>query len=369
MKAANPDRRWRQACVIGVAAACMNGGVVFGRQIASVDAADVPVAGATPELAALEARVARLGDAELSTREAATIELANDPSVTTRMIESFLIRPEISEEQRARLTTIGLSRFRGEPRAAMGVSFDRGSALTQGVTIRGAIEGFDAVRVLQPGDVILSINGQPVRNDGQARIAILSHDPGDVLELRIQRRGEALVANVALGFLRDLRDGPSLDPVLIRRLWEYRLDRVARASAKNAGVNRGPIEPGIDEARWEAIAEAIRSVEEATDLRANAVEVESNGPVLAAGGSARAASQESLIKFSATMTDQLNTTQGLQAQADLLAEQMRSLQVRWMDPKLRNDDRVNLRATYELLRRRHADLLERIRKQSEVIER
>jgi hypothetical protein len=318
------------------------------------------------EALSLDAQIAKLNDETLAVRERASLELSNDSRLTSRVVEEYLSKPGISAEQRVRLGVIGEARFRTEPRAAMGVSFDQGRFL-EGVTIRGAIEGFDSARVLQPGDMILSLDGEQVRNDNQARVAILSKEPGENVELRIVRRGETMTVHVKLGRLDNLRDGPRIDPTLQRRLWGYRTERALKKAG--GGEAAGVIDPGVSEKRWEAISQVLEQANEAQESAQNAQNAEA-GPGLAAGGSMRDPKAEAMIRFSSNAPSApAQDIATLQAQLASLEDRIRGMQVQWMNPNLRAEDRAKIQNAMELLRRRHIEIQEKIQKHGNVIER
>jgi serine protease Do len=75
---------------------------------------------------------------------------------------------------------------------------------------------------LEPGDVVISINGKPLREARDLALAVFEREPGDQLSLEIQRGKERLTKTVAIverdnepGRLEELAD---YDSALVRRL-------------------------------------------------------------------------------------------------------------------------------------------------------
>jgi PDZ domain-containing protein len=62
---------------------------------------------------------------------------------------------------------------------------------TAGVTVLQVEDGAPAARILQSGDVILAVDGQPVKTIAELHAALARKHPGDRLELRF-RRGKAV---------------------------------------------------------------------------------------------------------------------------------------------------------------------------------
>ena len=52
---------------------------------------------------------------------------------------------------------------------------------------------------LEAGDIILSMDGQLLRNTGELSKFLISHQPGDVVNVTLLREGEELIASITLG--------------------------------------------------------------------------------------------------------------------------------------------------------------------------
>jgi len=152
--------------------------------------------------------VKQLDSDTLSQREAAFTSLRTDGAITLDLIEGCLNDPtkDISLEQCTRLERAAFERFKTLPRAAMGVQFGGTEVAVDGVIVQAPIDRFDSMRVLQPGDILQQMDDLVLHRQGQMKAAILSHSPGDVVQLRILRQGEPLVVKLTLGNFEDLPD-------------------------------------------------------------------------------------------------------------------------------------------------------------------
>lgn len=198
-----------------------------------------PPAGAG-EPSEMDALIRDLDAPGLEARENAQGALAGNESVTLADVESALRASDLSPEQRLRLEASGRELFSREPRAGLGVRFGNPAAVGQGVPLAGVVDGFPASKLLRPGDVILSINGQPLSNQTHMGAMILSHLPGEMLRVELERprvgpgdvgRGlaqppaEFLVLDVPLGRYDDLNTGVELSPARLDLAYRQRLAR------------------------------------------------------------------------------------------------------------------------------------------------
>ena len=144
---------------------------------------------------------------DLTERLGASDRIAADPELTLALLEESLRDAEggkLSAEQLLRLDQAAFARFCRESRAAMGVQYSQLDTLIDGVEISAPLDGFDAKRVLQPGDVIRRIDSTVVRRQNDLRAAILSYSPGDEVSLEVLRRGEPLTLRLRMGNFDDL---------------------------------------------------------------------------------------------------------------------------------------------------------------------
>lgn len=149
--------------------------------------------------------VAALGDASWIERERATRELVERRLLDLSGIEQLVKAGEVGAEAVARLRSVASRLFAGRRMAGMGVQF--AGFGPDGVQIEGTIDGFDAARVLQPGDVITGIEGERVITQDELRWEILSRDPGENLKLRLVRQGQEVEVSVRLGAFEELPAG------------------------------------------------------------------------------------------------------------------------------------------------------------------
>ncbi len=221
--------------------------------------------------------VSRMNSDVLADRDAAAVALQSDPGITLSMIEKALATDadKLSAEQIERLTQAGARLFSVQPRAAMGVSFSWNEKTADGVEISGTIEGFDSSRVLQAGDVIQTLDGEPLKDQVQSRAVIVSHSPGEEVTLHVIRQGEPLVVRLMLGNYADLdnrnramraaQNLPSnlnngLTSQTIRDAWELRRHRVL---AKGGREDVPTIDAGLTDRNWAQIEAAMGGHEEA----------------------------------------------------------------------------------------------------------
>ncbi len=144
---------------------------------------------------------------DLTERLGASDRIAADPELTLALLEESLRDAEggkLSAEQLLRLDQAAFARFCRESRAAMGVQYSQLDTLIDGVEISAPLDGFDAKRVLQPGDVIRRIDSTVVRRQNDLRAAILSYSPGDEVSLEVLRRGEPVTLRLRMGNFDDL---------------------------------------------------------------------------------------------------------------------------------------------------------------------
>lgn len=79
-------------------------------------------------------------------------------------------------------------------------AFDLG--VDEGALIRSVTEGTPAADAgLREGDVVVAIDGTPIRSVEDLYAAVRDHDPGDTVEVRIVRRGDRRTVELTLGRL------------------------------------------------------------------------------------------------------------------------------------------------------------------------
>lgn len=185
----------------------------------------------------LDRLVSQLDSDILDVREHAQERLAQS-NLTVRALVALMSRPGLSAEQTERLAQLGEAAMRASPRAALGVSFDLNERPEdEGVRITMLLkpEFFPAAKVLRAGDVLMRLGGMRVRSTYDARVAIVSGDPGQSIEAEILRDNVPMKLQVPLGRWSDLerdrnRFGDGLTESLLRQAWSVRLEREGLAS-------------------------------------------------------------------------------------------------------------------------------------------
>ncbi len=202
--------------------------------------------GVTPlDEAGLERLIADLDSDDPGTRESATQALASDPRLSLSRLERFLTGPALSREQRRRLFSAAFERFAGEPRAAMGVSFEP-LPRESGVRLATVVPSFPCAGLLKPGDRVLTFDGAAVLDQQQAVAIIVSHDPGDEIQVGLQRDGETLTVGVPLGRRDRLENPVAVAGPMLTGAWAIR----SRAYARDA--EPAVIDSGLAAGAWGA---------------------------------------------------------------------------------------------------------------------
>jgi hypothetical protein len=216
-----------------------------------------PNADAAPEDTA--SMIAMLKSRVLAEREAAENWLRSSDQTSLNDLLTALVRGELSPEQEWRITQAGRARFYERDPGALGVQFD-GFDEDDGVFISGTIPTFAAADFLKGGDQIRSIDGMPILTSADVRAAILSRDPGEVIEVGVIRTGLSLAFKIPLGAYSKLPEqqnrgfGSPRDNDL-ESAWRVRLARVMRAIRVDGSFppERREIRPPMSQERWERI--------------------------------------------------------------------------------------------------------------------
>ena len=70
----------------------------------------------------------------------------------------------------------------------------------EGIFLRQVLPGSVADDAgLKPGDIILSMDDQTLRNTGELSKFLISHQPGDTMNVTLLRDGDELIASITLG--------------------------------------------------------------------------------------------------------------------------------------------------------------------------
>ncbi len=167
------------------------GGWIQGQRIGDdlVEAARKAVGDLSPRAqdvpAALRDQIVLMDAAEWSVREEATRH-AGDGRWTMPELRKALDDPTLAPEQRSRLEQALWTMWESKPRGALGISMSPGVG---GVLVTSVHEGFPAARVLQAGDLIVAIDGEPITTNNQLINQVQAKGPGDRLKLVVDRAG------------------------------------------------------------------------------------------------------------------------------------------------------------------------------------
>ncbi|MEE8154885.1 MAG: PDZ domain-containing protein [Phycisphaerales bacterium] len=138
-----------------------------------------------PSLADL---VAKLDDPVFAIREAAMQRLLGG-IVNRRQICKMLAGKGLSPEQRHRLLLVLRDDLlHGPPQGAIGISIDRRRRLGNEIVVQQLVEGLPAIEVLEPGDRVTHLNGQPTAPWESFVAMIQARNPGDTVTITVQRR-------------------------------------------------------------------------------------------------------------------------------------------------------------------------------------
>ncbi|MCZ6817443.1 MAG: PDZ domain-containing protein [Planctomycetota bacterium] len=132
--------------------------------------------------------VAKLEDAVFDTREEAMQRLLGG-TVDRRQICKMLARKDLTPEQRHRLLLVLRDDLlHGPPRGAIGISIDRRRRRVNEIIVEQLVEGLPAIEVLELGDRVTHLNGQPAAGWGSFVAMIQARNPGDAVTITVQRR-------------------------------------------------------------------------------------------------------------------------------------------------------------------------------------
>lgn len=121
-----------------------------------------------------------------------------DPSVDLYPVSAFRAPDETPEEYQERsLASMDTSKL-----TAVNIALDRlgieAQTVGDGVLIAQLVDGTPAASVLEVGDIVTEISGEPVEIAGDVSEIIAGHGVGDVVPMKLQRGSETLVVNVVL---------------------------------------------------------------------------------------------------------------------------------------------------------------------------
>lgn len=217
---------------------------------------------------------------DVLTRVYATAALAQGPGVRLFDLETQLLATDLSPEARRRLMSAAFQRFVGEPRAAMGVSFDQ-LPQESGVRIATTVPGFHAATMLRPGDRLDSMDGVRVLDQTHAVALIVVHSPGDEVELGINRNGTSMTVTLRLGARATLSNAMPLAGQTLDLAWAIRSEPYAGLAKAGVVV----LDSGLVPEAW-----SFRAAQNAADPTVPA-DQPAESVFVVAGGEARSSSE------------------------------------------------------------------------------
>ena len=171
--------------------------------------------------------VAMLEDPVWIRRERA-MQLLGDPNegFELDMLAPIFERPDLSAEARVRLLASARGLFGASTKAGLGVGF--GSVREGGVEITSVVpevDRFPAAAMLKPGDLIVGAEGKQLTTSTDLRAVILSYEPGDFLNLQVERDDRVLDLDLPLGAYNALRGAAPISNNVADRAIELRWAR------------------------------------------------------------------------------------------------------------------------------------------------
>jgi PDZ domain-containing protein len=112
----------------------------------------------------------------------------------------------------------------------------------QGAEVRELADGSKAKGLLQPGDVIVAVDGQPVATSNDLIATLQARRPGETVHLDVRRGGNAAApdaVDVPLGESPDEPGRARVGIVVLTHLYEYQLPREVDLKTKDVGGPSG----------------------------------------------------------------------------------------------------------------------------------
>jgi len=312
----------------------------------------------SPQLSALDldALVRALGASSLRERTEATTRLsAARPSVDA--LFEVLKRDTLSAEQRERVTRLAWERFASTPRAALGISFQRGfvGGMESGAVIEGTFEGFDSNRVLKPGDTIYAMDDVRIHSMDEGKRVIQSREPGERVSLRIFRQGKPIIVRLTLGSLPDLdrRDQfanqRSLEPAVLRDAFRLKLDR--------AMANTKPASPLDLQPHWEGVKVHTNEIARDEAAKLAAEDIERPGAPTA-GGRQGAVGEAQLERFTSNPAELQTRLSTLMRELRQIDTRLQAIDLQIDDPNVGGERRAQAEKSRRILLERRARVKE-----------
>ncbi|MGH2366800.1 MAG: YlbL family protein [Chloroflexota bacterium] len=109
----------------------------------------------------------------------------------------------------------------------------------QGAQIQEIAETSKAKGILQPGDVIVGADGEPIATANDLVALIPAHRPGETIRLEVKRAGDTLTVEVPLGESPEEPGRARVGIVVLTHLFEYELPRELHLKTEDIGGPSG----------------------------------------------------------------------------------------------------------------------------------
>lgn len=193
------------------------------------------------------------------------------------LVPAEVIRQGVSDRERRRVSRLDMSRSQEVAAAvalrALGYEVRSRSI---GVLITVVSESAPAAGLLQPGDIVLAVDGRPVRTPEGLRRRIRTHQPGDVVRLRLRR--DARVLTVSVKTIRDPRRGVPVIGILVQEAAKIDLPISVKIDLGEVGGPSAGLAFALD-----VMEELGRNVDRGYKIAATG-QIELDGRVLPIGG-------------------------------------------------------------------------------------
>lgn len=175
----------------------------------------------------MDGLIGSLDDSSWIVREQST-RMLGDPNegFELDMFADALERGDLSPEARLRLKIAARELFGQTTKAGLGVGF--GAVRDGGVeigTVVADVDRFPAAGMLVPMDLIVGAEGKPLTTSEELRAMILSHEPGETLNLMVRRGERVLDLDLPLGSYEFLKGAAPISPRVADRAIEIRWAR------------------------------------------------------------------------------------------------------------------------------------------------
>lgn len=204
-------------------------------------------------------RLARALDAGTYAERAAARTAVIDRKASPNELMALLLRKDLSPEARHVLVAVLEDRIMNAPRGALGIRMEGLGEPGGGVRVSGLVAGMPAERVLQPGDIVLHVNGSDLADRSDLVRAVQSLPPGTEVKMKVRRakrdpqgkpvvgadgreENEDIAVVVRLGSTDDLERGDPQQPQGMGVMNALTLERAVTATEAKRRFTPAPAE-------------------------------------------------------------------------------------------------------------------------------